>query len=626
MWKRIVPVVGVLAALGFWVHVHSAPPAPPAAPAAAPAGTPDTPVKAADPTLPKIAPNKVIGVTVYPSNALITREVSVPEGAGSFELVVSPLPPMTVNSSLYSEGSDGIRILTTRYRMRPIKEDTRDEVRKLEAQLKQVQNDNVKLQSEAKVIDQNQLTLTKLEAFTGSTMQHMTDKGQLNGDAVIALSKYIMDGRGTRADDLVANQQKQQDNMEQIQFLQRKMQELSAGSSKTEHDAVIVVEKKDAGAGKVRLNYLVDAASWRPQYKFRAGGKDKDPITVEYLAAINQQTGEDWGNVNLTLSTAEPRLNAAPPELRKLEVAVARANVPPAQAAGQVGMPGGGFANAPGEQLEKQARDLRKKAQENYTSNNPDVGGKLVNDAAAWEQQKDLLATREEDLKNKAKGWRASTTEGPSVTYHLPTKLTVPSRPDEQVLEVAKIEMAPDYYYKAVPVLTSHVYRLANLINKSEYILLPGEATMYLGTDFVGRANLPLVAIGEQFTAGFGVDPQLQVQRQMIDKVKSTQGDNQVLKFEYRILVSSYKPEAVKVQVWDRLPHAESDVVGVNLVKTEPKISTDGLYLREERPQNLLRWDMNVEPTMNGEKAVPINYEFKLEMGRQMQIGNFAVR
>ena len=54
--------------------------------------------------------------------------------------------------------------------------------------------------------------------------------------------------------------------------------------------------------------------------------------------------------------------------------------------------------------------------------------------------------------------------------------------------------MKPDYYYKAVPVLTPHVYRLADLVNKSEYVLLPGEATMYVGSDFVGRMNLPLVA------------------------------------------------------------------------------------------------------------------------------------
>src|SRR5262249_19781887 len=160
----------------------------------------------------------------------------------------------------------------------------------------------------------------------------------------------------------------------------------------------------------------------------------------------------------------------------------------------------------------------------------------------------------------------------------------------------------------SVPVLAAHVYRQANLSNKSKYVLLPGEATMYQGTDFVGRMNLPLVAIGEQFTVGFGVDPQLQVQRVMMDKNRTTEGGNQVLKFDYRILVSSYKPEPVTVQVWDRLPLAEKEAVGVNLIKATPELSKDALYVRENRPQNLLRWDLKVEPTMNGEKALPINY------------------
>ena len=145
---------------------------------------------------------------------------------------------------------------------------------------------------------------------------------------------------------------------------------------------------------------------------------------------------------------------------------------------------------------------------------------------------------------------------------------------------------------------------------------------MYTGTDFVGRMNLPLVAIGEQFTAGFGVDPQLQVQRHLVDKSRATQGGNQVVKYEYRMRVSSYKSEPVRLQVWDRLPRTESETVGVNLVKTTPEISTDPVYSREQKPQNLLRWDLTVDPGANGEKAMTIRYEFKLELDRQMLISN----
>jgi hypothetical protein len=576
-------------------------------------------------------------VTVYQNNALVTREVDVPEGVGSLELVVTPLPPQTVNSSLYSEGSDGIRVMTTRYRMRPIKEDTREEVRKLEAQLKELMTAAQRLQSEMKTVEQNLQLLGKMENFTSVTTTSATEKGNLNSDSSIALTKYVMETRTAKSKEMVTLQQQMQTNSEQTEFARRQLQELAAGSSKTERDAVIVVDKKNAAAGKLRLNYLVDSAFWRPQYKLRAGSKDKEPVQLEYLAAITQQSGEDWGQVDMILSTAQPMLNAAPPELKMLEVAVLpRTRSMPPVASQQPAPQAVNFGQnidpynptaITTDAINRTAQSLRGKAQKEFNSKQDSTANTLYNEAAALEQQRDLLHSKEDLQAARPSGSPGSSAEeGPTVTYHLRGKLSVPSRPDEQVIEVARIELAPDYYFKAVPVLTPHIYRLANLTNKSEYVLLPGEATMYLGTDFVGRMNLPLVAIGEQFTAGFGVDPQLQVQRQLLDKSRTTQGGNQIWKYEYRILVNSYKSEPVKLQVWDRLPRAENETAGISLVKAKPEISTDSMYLREQRPHNLLRWDLAVEPSTSGDKALTINYEFKLELDRQMIIGNVITK
>lgn len=281
----------------------------------------------------KVAASRITNVTVYQNNALVTRAVDVPEGLGSMELVVTPLPPQTVNSSLYSEGSDGIRVLATRYRMRPIKEDTREEVRKLETQLKELALAAQKLQGDMKTLEQNLQLLAKLESFTAAGTAHATEKGALNSDSSIALSKYVMEQRDRKSKELVSLQQQLQANSEQADFARRQLQELAAGSSKTERDAIIVVDKQNAAPGKVRLHYLVDSAFWRPQYKLRGSNQDKDPVQLEYLAAIVQQSGEDWSNVSLILSTAQPMLNAAPPELKMLEITV----VPRASVAGQQG-------------------------------------------------------------------------------------------------------------------------------------------------------------------------------------------------------------------------------------------------------------------------------------------------
>jgi hypothetical protein len=620
---------------------------------AAGARSDDRPEPAKAETPPRVAVSRITHVTVYPDSALVTREVEVPAGAGTVELVVTPLPERTVNSSLYSESADGIRVLTTRFRTRPVKENTREEVRKLEDEVKKLQTNAKKIQADMEACKQNMGLLGKLENFTTVSTQHATEKGKLDSEATIALAKYLMEGRGEKTKEMVSLQQQLENNAEQLEFVQRKLREMSAGTSKTERDAVIVVDKSNAAPGKVRLNYLVDAASWRPQYKLRAGKELKDNVQVEYLAAIMQQTGEDWQNVNLVLSTAQPMLNAAPPDLKMLSVAVVprgtpmgntivRTPPPVPQLPGnndmrQGGQPApngqpvqsvnlGAIPNPQGlvsaDDLQNTAKDLRRRAQQEDNLKQRANGTEIWNYAGALDQARDLVLNPEGRVSGKGKP-HTNQNEGPSVTYHLNARLTVPSRNDEQVLEVAKLDMVPEYFYKAVPVLTPHVYRQANLTNKSKYVLLPGEATMYNGTDFVGRMNLPLVAIGEQFTAGFGAEPQLQVHRQMIDKARTMQGGNQVLKYEYRILVSSYKTDRVKLQVWDRLPLAENETMGVSLVKASPEISKETMYLREDRPHNLLRWDLDVDPAMNGEKAQAIQYEFKLELDKQMTIGSF---
>jgi uncharacterized protein (TIGR02231 family) len=552
--------------------------------------------------------SRVTSVTVYASGALVTREVDVPAGAGLAELVVTPLPPTTVQSSLYAEGVPGIRVLSTRFRTRPVLEDTREEVRRLQDELKQLQRNHDKAEADMKANQAAQQYVSKLQNFTSGSTAHAAEKGRLDSDATIALSKYILETQTEKFRELTALQHQVQTIQEQTEFARRKLAELTGSPSRTEQDAVIVVDRAGDAGGKVRLNYLVDAASWRPQYKFRASKDSRDPVRLEYLAAVAQHTGEDWSNVQLVLSTAEPMLNAAPPDLLVLNVSVVPRGGAPAP-----------VAQRPAGELESQVKDLRSKAQKDLNEKRRSSGEGLINTAAALDQSWELLNPEAAVKRGCALAFR----EGPSVSYHLGTPLTVPSRNDDQIIEVTRFEVAPEYYYKAVPVLTPLVYRLADLTNKSKYVLLPGEATMYLDNDFVGQMNLPLVAVGEQFTAAFGVDPQLQVQRQMIDKARTVQGGNQSLRYDYRILISSYKPEKVKLQVWDRLPHADNESVGVNLLKSTPDLSKDALYLREQRPNNLLRWDVQVDPSMTGEKALAIAYEFKLELDRQMTISSF---
>ena len=271
---------------------------------------------------PRPAASKITDVTVYQGQALVTREVSVPEGDGTVELVVTPLPPQTVDSSLYTEGADGLRVLSTRFRTRAIKDDTRQEVRAKQELLKKLQADAQRLQKEIAVQQEDLEYLQKLGGFTSTSLTGLTEKGRLDSEAILTLSKFVMENRGTKTKAETDLRQQLQANTEAAEFAKRQLAELSAGTSRVERDAVIVVHKARPQAGTVRLGYLVSAANWWPQYRLRGGAADA-PVRLEYLAAVVQQTGESWPGVRITLSTARPSLDAAPPELLPLKMAVA---------------------------------------------------------------------------------------------------------------------------------------------------------------------------------------------------------------------------------------------------------------------------------------------------------------
>src|SRR5437868_179322 len=133
------------------------------------------------PTL-RLAKSRIDKVTVYPTNALITREVEVPAGAGLIELIIAPMPDQIVPSTMYSEGSEGLRVLTTRFSTRQVMEDTSEERRKLEAEKEKYDVSAARIASEIASAQKNIEMLTKMEG--------VAEKGKYTGDEVIAMAKY----------------------------------------------------------------------------------------------------------------------------------------------------------------------------------------------------------------------------------------------------------------------------------------------------------------------------------------------------------------------------------------------------------------------------------------------------
>jgi uncharacterized protein (TIGR02231 family) len=168
--------------------------------------------------------------------------------------------------------------------------------------------------------------------------------------------------------------------------------------------------------------------------------------------------------------------------------------------------------------------------------------------------------------------------------------------------------------------LTDFVYLQADLLNNSEMVLLPGQASIFRNGEFVGKSRLPQVTIGERFTAGFGIDSQVQVVRELEDKKTRIQGGNRIDTYDYRIALSNYKNMPVELQLLDRLPYTDDASIKIELEKTEPGLSSDSEYLRTARKKGILRWDIKLAPNTVDRDVTVVKYSFTMEYDRNMQI------
>jgi hypothetical protein len=77
------------------------------------------------------------------------------------------------------------------------------------------------------------------------------------------------------------------------------------------------LELSGSGDATLRIEYQVRAARWAPSYVARL---DNDEARFELRAVVAQDTGEDWTDVALRLSTAEPERFTQLPELQPQKI------------------------------------------------------------------------------------------------------------------------------------------------------------------------------------------------------------------------------------------------------------------------------------------------------------------
>ena len=565
---------------------------------------------------------QVSDVTLYRGQALVTRTLVLDVKAGTTEVVVGPLPERIAADSLFTESNGGTEVRAVRFRTRAVGQEPREEVRKLQEEMKELTREQLAIRKSRELLQKNSAYLDKLEGFVAPTAKVELSQGVLKPEALVETSKFIWTSRLELLKDELDLTTKEEKLNEARMLLQRKLAELSSGNSKTVREAVLFIASKADGKATIKLNYLVSSCGWSPLYtlrgKLQEASTDKSQtigVGVEYSALIHQRTGENWDDVKLTLSTASPALSAASPGLAPFSVFLKPAIANQAkQSRLQTQSEVVGKAQRIQGRKNKAIMDQRNVV--DFAGNNSlsFEANRAANDFQVLELDngKDVIQAIQEI---------EDAEEGPSLNYSLDTPVSLASRNDQQMVRILSTTFNGDFYHMAVPVLTSFVYREAELKNLSDVDLLAGPTTVYLDGKFVGRGEIPMVARGQTFVVGLGADPQIRAHRELVDRSEQIQGGNREVSFEYSLSIENFKETPATVRLFDRLPYSKEDkAIRVELGKMSDELSADSVYVKIEKPKGILRWDIVAKANAVRDDVQTVTYGYKFDFDRNFRL------
>ncbi|HRG48860.1 MAG TPA: mucoidy inhibitor MuiA family protein [Leptospiraceae bacterium] len=549
---------------------------------------------------------KIQDVILYRNQALVTRVVEVDLKEGSHEIIVNKLPSEIIQNSLYAE-SVGADVRAAKLKITELKSDTDPKLAALDEKIEKANNDSIRL---SKLIEVNRLKLsflTKQEDFIATTEKVELSRGILNADTMKQLTLFNFDQKK----ELALEELKLQEDIKILQkekdLLLRERKQLVKTSLKS-IDASIFIDKIGSGKCEIRLYYLVQNAGWSPIYNFysKLGSKT---VRVEFNARIQQVSGENWDNINLTLSNATPALSALAPGLSPFRISLSN------------------LGNTLGpDDLKSASQGVSKKMSAAYNKqigaqswNETQEGSWAMNSAANEYQNLELLA-KDEDL-NILKKDAKQNSSAPSVSFILKSKVSFLSKTEQQLVKVEKSELPAKFYNVAIPLLTTYVFREAEIENDGFENLLEGQVSVYLDEKFVGHGEISNVAKGQSFVMGFGVDTQIRARRELYEKKEKILGGNKELSFKVRVILENFSKKPTDLRVLDRIPvEDEKENVRITLDLKNNTLSADELYQQYERTKGILRWDLALQPESAASKSKTLDYSYKLEFDKNLQV------
>jgi hypothetical protein len=546
-------------------------------------------------------------VTVYPDRAMVTRSVTTELSAGDHTILVENLPNQAHDNSFRAfvgEGAAqllGLNRLIVRHVETPEKKAA--ELDKTIYELEKYTRQGIVDRKD--VFEQQKKMLLSISFKSGEEMSEQLDKGGLEisqwkdafafiGDALMAINDSIsVTGR-------------ELDDIDRLLFkLREDRRAISSQFSRQTKTVEIDVRLHRAGNIGIDLDYVITGASWKPVYDARLVEKNKK-VDFQCFGEVTQRTGEDWTDVDLTLSTARPSQGTGPGDLLPWILSLycqahgAKKGIDFLETGTVTIKTQKEIISAPVSTVnDLMAREtgITKDAEGELYIRGGIVGGtSYLVDGSDYS---DPLGGRQTDPLFQI---AASTF---STSFKVARKVSIPSGDEAVRTPIGNHLLDSKVDLLCRPRNRQGVYRLATITNQDMAPLLPGLVSIFTGSDYLGLAVLNrFVAPGDEFVLPFGKDDNIEVKREMIENKTSVKGDKIRKEQTIRITLSNNGNNNRPITVEEQLPVTRDSQIKVKLRDVKPE--KDELA---EDDNNKAVWMISLLP--REEKTITMSYRIE---------------
>lgn len=599
--------------------------------------------------------SKIAGVTVFMSGAQVQRQsdmVELPQGVSL--LVFSGLSSSIETQSLQAKGDGSFTILSvTRQNNFLLEKKKSEQKQALEAKSEGIADKIITLRNEIAVYKSEEEMLMKNQTVMGPNVNYDLVK-----------LKAALDFQKQRLSEAKAKQisiEKEIGQLEeQLQKLNRQIAEVDGKPIGNASDVVVKVSAKAATKGKFSLTYLVKNASWYPTYDIRAIDV-ASPIQLVYKANVSQNSGEDWKNVKLTLSSGNPSDHNEKPKLPIYLLGYLSAGYslfnPTAAASNLVKGKVVDYTNnaaLPGAAIRVKNSSVGTVTDQdgNYSIQMPAGANKLEFSYIGYEPQElaatygqlnvrmkpDTKALHEvvvtgssqkvyDALQGRMPGIEvsngrlgsissvplevASVEKQTNISFEIKMPYTILSDGKQAAVDIGNYDFKAAYEYYAVPKVSADAFLTAKITDFNDVNFISGEANIFFEGTYLGKTLLD-VQQADTLTISLGVDKNVSVKREKQKGYTERQfiGSSQKDARHFVIDVKNRKSQAINLTIEDQIP-----------VSTNSDISIEKQELSKaklDENNGKLIWQFLLQP--NEQKKLDLKYQVKYPKNRPVNI------